>query len=216
LELIYINTETETETEMEFDSEMLADIEKKLYDDNDNRYELPITEIDGVRVIVEIYKTTWRARASDTTETVNYYLNIRLKGVYNKGDENLNHEYLLFNSQCFAELAPALKYAIIFLGICKMDLVRGKLVVETNTEGDTSAKLSALFRSNTRLKVKHDECCVCKDTETTTRTECGHPVCVRCISKLPMADEEPDFDEETMWCERKCPMCRTGFYTIDD
>ena len=202
---------------MEFDSEMLADIEKKLNDDDKNDYELPITEIDGVRVLVEIHKFTWINHSSDTTgKSHHYYLNIRLKGVYNKGDEHLCHEYILFNSLSFDELAPALKYAVIFLGICKLDLVRGKLVVETNTEGATSSKLSALFRSNTRLKVKHDECCVCKDTETTTRTECGHPVCVQCISKLPMAEEAPDFDEETMWSERKCPMCRTGFYAIDN
>ena len=80
---------------MEFTEKVYADIEEQLNDKrNGNVYALPIDELDGIRVSVEIQKVIWE----NVFKTVHYYLNVRLEGVHDIDDVHLNTEYSLFHS----------------------------------------------------------------------------------------------------------------------
>lgn len=200
---------------MEFDSQMIADIEKQLNDKEKNNYYLfPIKELDDIRVDVILRKSEW---THDKTTHISYYLYVRLDGVYPVPDHDLHQEYTLYNSNNLETLEKALKFTNIFLENFIVDAVHGKFVT-TRPVSNTSAKLATMLRKNSRIKVSMDECCVCKDTETDTKTACGHYVCIRCISKLPMAKDDPehDCDNDDGHCtDRICPMCRTRFNRIE-
>ena len=54
---------------------------------------------------------------------------------------------------------------------------------------------------------KYDVCCVCHDLCGTT-TECKHPICIECVSKLDGYESD---DEDTLY---NCPLCREKFKYI--
>jgi hypothetical protein len=199
---------------MEFDSEMIADIEKQLNDKTKSHtYWFPIKELDEIRVDVTLRKNEW---TSGKTKVVNYYFNVKMDGVYHISDHELNDEYRLYGSDNLETIEKALKFATIFLELFIVDAVHGKFVT-TRPASNTSAKIATMLRKNSRVKVSMDECCVCKDTETDTKTSCGHYVCIRCISKLPMAQDDPEHDcenDDGHCTDRVCPMCRTRFNRI--
>ena len=197
---------------MEFAEKVYADIEEILNGSrNGNKYVLPIDELDGIRVAVEIQKII----CYDKTER--YYLNVRLADVFNIDDNHLNVEYLLFHSDDLKTLDKTLIFTKIFCENFVVDLIKGKFITKSLNESESRVKLALFFSKNPRVKVCMDECCVCKDTMTETKTSCGHPVCIRCISKLPKNEDADDYDmnDEELGIERKCPMCRTEFCRIE-
>lgn len=198
---------------MEFDNEMIADIEKILSNNKcSNDYYLPISELDDIRVSAKIRKFT------TCSGVISYHFCVALLGVHHSWDKQFNGRYDLFSSKDLDTLPKTLKFIEIFLENFSVDLVNGKFVTESRPESKTKAKLAIMLRKNPRVKVNMDECCVCKDTETTSKTPCGHFVCIRCVSKLPMADEDPDFDDDEydgMCFDRKCPMCRQTFCQLE-
>ena len=200
---------------MEFDSQMIADIEKQLNDKaKSNTYWFPIKELDEIRVDVILRKSEW---TSGKTKVVNYYFVVKMDGVYDISDHDMSGDgYTLYYSDNLQTIEKALKFATIFLENFIVDAVKGKFET-TRPVSNTSAKLATMLRKNSRVKVNMDECCVCKDTETDTRTACGHYVCIRCISKLPMAQDDPEHDcenDDGHCTDRVCPMCRTRFNRI--
>jgi hypothetical protein len=199
---------------MEFDNEMIADIEKQLNDkEKINVYNFPIKELDEIRVDVFLRKSEW---THNKTTHIQYYFGVKMEGVYHTGGDDLRG-YTLYGSSDLQTLEKALKFADIFLQNFIVDAVHGKFLT-TRPVSNTTAKIATMLRKNSRVKVSMDECCVCKDTETDTKTSCGHFVCIRCISKLPMQLDDPDHDcdEHDGMCEdRKCPMCRTPFCRIE-
>jgi len=200
---------------MEFDSQMIADIEKQLNDKaKSNTYWFPIKELDEIRVDVILRKSEW---TSGKTKVINYYFVVKMDGVYDVSDHDMSGDgYTLYYSDNLQTIEKALKFATIFLENFIVDAVKGKFET-TRPASNTTAKIATMLRKNSRVKVNMDECCVCKDTETDTRTACGHYVCIRCISKLPMAQDDPEHDcenDDGHCTDRVCPMCRTRFNRI--
>lgn len=186
---------------MEFNEEIIKGIEMQL-DGDVSEFTLPIDELDGIRVIVQLIKYE--------KCKMPYMILVSLYGTFDADDIHLNSSGAhLFSSDKFPDLITTLKFTMIFLENFIVDDYNGKLI--TKKTNNCKLQLSQLFKKFDRVKVKCDECCVCKDVFTITKTECGHPVCIRCISKLPIAEDDEDFDEHSMWCNRKCPMCRREF-----
>jgi len=198
---------------MEFAEKVYADIEEQLNDEKySNRYTLPIDELDGIRVVVQIQKIIFNR----AFKTERYYLNVRFEDVYDIDDVHLNDEYLLFHSDDLKTLDKTLIFTKIFCENFVVDLVDGKFVTKSLNESESRVKLALFFAKNPRVKICMDECCVCKDTMTETKTSCGHPVCIRCINKLPKNEDADDYDMngQELGIHRKCPMCRTEFCRI--
>ena len=197
---------------MSFTKEMISAIEKNLSRENGTGdYHLPITEIDDMKVSAVIQK-----RIVGEKKQAKYFLEVLLNEIYPIYEKEFENEYSLYRSEDTMTLENALKYSVAFFENCVVDLTQGRLRERSDNLSEVQSKLAIMFRKNERLKVSYDECCVCKDTETNTKTECGHPVCIRCISKLPRADEADDYDEEgdILPFIRKCPMCREEFHQI--
>ena len=65
------------------------------------------------------------------------------------------------------------------------------------------------FKEDDNIVLTINECCVCF-TLTETTTNCGHAVCLECISNLNTAtDDEDDNDEH-----KNCPMCRQRIFFL--
>ena len=201
---------------MEFNAQMITEIEEALSNDkNQNFIKLPIDELDGIKVIVKIYKRKIYSHTKPDDKL--YYLGVFLDGIYDDYDIHLNCPgYNLFSSDEFADLKSVLQYTMIFLKNFIVDEYNG--MFKTKKYKTYTSELSKLFRPFDRVKLSDEECCICKDVMTKTKTPCGHHVCIRCVTKLPMAqdadDYDPNGDNEEMFCERKCPMCRQGFYHL--
>lgn len=199
---------------MEFDNEMIADIEKQLNNkEKSNTYYFPIKELDEIRVHVYLRRGEY---THEKIHHINYYFAVKMDNIYHKGGDDL-HEYTLYSSGNLETLEKALRFADIFLHNFIVDAVHGKFLT-TRPVSNTTAKIATMLRKNSRVKVSMEECCVCKDTETDTKTSCGHYVCIRCISKLPMNMDDPDHncDEHEGNCDyRTCPMCRAPFNCIE-
>ena len=199
---------------MEFNAQMITEMEEVLSDDNNQNFiVLPIDELDDISVLVHIYKS--KLYSVSKPDDKRYYLKVYLEGVYDDYDTQMNDVgYHLFTSDAYWDLKSVLQYTmILFLKNFIVDEFHGKIV--TKKKKTYQSELSKLFRQFDRVKLSDEECCVCKDVMTRTKTPCGHHICIRCVSKLPMAqdgeDYDPNGDNDEMWCERKCPMCREGF-----
>jgi hypothetical protein len=67
------------------------------------------------------------------------------------------------------------------------------------------------FKEDEHLALSINECCVCF-TATKTTTNCGHTVCLECISKLRT---EPVADDQTRHLKYiSCPMCRQRIQSL--
>jgi hypothetical protein len=200
---------------MSFTKEMITAIEKHLSRENQtNDYNLPITELDDMKVSAVIQKRRSFGE-NGQAEKPRYFLEVLLNEIYPSYENDFEDEYSLYKSEDTMTLENALKFSVAFFENCVLDLTQGKLREPSDKLSEVHSKLAIIFRKNERLKVGYDECCVCKDTETNTKTMCGHPVCIRCISRLPRADEADDYDEnDGLPFTRKCPMCREEFHQI--
>jgi hypothetical protein len=191
---------------MEFNADMMIQMDKVL--NVMNEFTLPIDELDGIRVKFMIIRCDKDCKCSRPP----YGFVICLYGTYDALDVNMNHEgALLYKSDYFGNLELVMKYIMIFLQNFHVDEYNGKII--TKKPHNCRSELSQLFKKFDRIKVNGDECCVCKDAFTNTQTPCGHYVCIRCISKLPVAADDENYDqyEHTNEFQRKCPMCRETF-----
>jgi len=197
---------------MEFNESMIAAMNYLLT--KDNEFILPIDELDGIRVEAKIIKICGQEKEF-------YILVIGLLGIYYKDDKHLNCYSVLYRSNChyhhnkdFHTLPEILEHTMMILENFIVDDYNG--CIELKKCASIDLDLSNMFKKFQRVKVKGEECCVCKDIITKTKTSCGHNVCIRCVSKLKMAEEEEDYDEdETAYSfQRKCPMCRQTFHTL--
>lgn len=86
----------------------------------------------------------------------------------------------------------------------KIDKLHGQFVTSNEESGDWT-EFYQEFKDIENIVLTMNECCVCFIlTETTTN--CGHTVCLECISKLTSITEEEDRGEYVD--HKNCPMCR--------
>jgi len=66
------------------------------------------------------------------------------------------------------------------------------------------------FKEDNNIVLTINECCVCF-TLTETTTNCGHAVCLECISNLNTATDDDDDDNAE---HKDCPMCRQRIFFL--
>tara|TARA_R110000868_G_scaffold396556_1_gene668792 strand:+ start:30 stop:578 length:549 start_codon:yes stop_codon:yes gene_type:complete len=162
-------------------------------------YILPIDELDGINVRVELRH--WTYLDDNKNKVFKYNLRIYLQDFYS--DEDYDNSYELHNSMAFHSVAEVWRYTVIFLENCFVDKKGGELVSK-RPENNILDEMIEIFSKNQRLKLTYDECSVCKDGFTSTKTNCGHCVCIVCLSKL-----KRDEDHYV-----QCPCCRESFNII--
>ena len=92
------------------------------------------------------------------------------------------------------EIIPCIEQILAIIPTLKFDKKRSTLTDEDILEDE----VVELFRfENTTIC---EVCCVCHDL-TNSKTECGHPLCLVCMSSL---DENFEGGERT----KSCPLCR--------
>jgi hypothetical protein len=65
------------------------------------------------------------------------------------------------------------------------------------------------FKEDENIVLTINECCVCFALSETT-TNCGHTVCLECISNLRSESDDDDDNDE----HKDCPMCRQRIYFL--
>jgi hypothetical protein len=126
--------------------------------------------------------------------------------IYNRQDDD---ETRNFSEDEFIE--HVVKNTLTDLKKIKIDNLNGQFI--TTEQTPKAQKLDEMwsefcqeFKDDEHIEMIIKECCVCF-TMTKTTTNCGHTVCLECISKLKT---EPVSDDATMRSANHigCPMCR--------
>lgn len=86
--------------------------------------------------------------------------------------------------------------------------INGRLEMPEFNCGCNAAKVAKFLEGPQfkRVKLSIQDCCVCGEA-TGTRTECGHFLCLSCVSQLVCFENLEDGDTNC----RKCPICRANF-----
>jgi hypothetical protein len=106
------------------------------------------------------------------------------------------------------------KHTLATLKTVKIDKLNGKFV--TAPPSPQCVKLDAMwadfcqeFKDDENMVLSLNECCVCFSVTKTT-TNCGHAVCLDCISKL-----QPEAIADEMRNNINCPMCRQRIMALN-
>lgn len=186
---------------------MLAIIQNELNNSKIKKYNLPIEEIDGVSVCVEITKNDISIRSS------RIYIDNECNTTYLGGSTLVEGKIGgQFDERSLTNMEN-------ILDVIEFDKFVGKFVL--GTKGDEEKKyiieneyLTTLNNKNKfKLKKKFAECCVCLEN-TMTKTDCNHFICIPCASRIEYCEceectEGQDCcgDEECGF--QKCPLCRS-------
>ena len=193
-------------TEFEMSAEVAAAVECELMA-SDEFYCLPIKMFDTFEVTITIHKKVNNPK--DVPPFVDFFFIMECDNIF---DENGNpwelaksYVYNVFGSNSavwFPSVSACFEGLTKMLENGKFNKIDGKFKMPKESD-DLSAKVAKVFQGSRfkRVKMSIEDCCVCGDA-TRTRTECGHFVCLSCVSQLECDDDDD---------ERKCPMCRTKF-----
>jgi len=167
--------------------------------ENERQITLPIETIDGVycdcdielcnkdnAAIVFKVQLPWLDSDSEYIDLYHY-------SKYTKGGLT-DSEIETFCQELLYDKIPLLKLSF-----------EGTLRPITNKRDIAREKVDSIFRNLNCDNIKKscsDDCSVCYN-KTKTKTECNHPLCRRCWSKMYNDIECPDDD----YCV-KCPICR--------
>lgn len=123
----------------------------------------------------------------------------------------------------FSGVAAFIDECLNFIKTCRFNKITAKFISpidpdEISTE-QSDIEIALFFKDTESVKIRFDECCVCYDYTGSKLNECGHPVCVECITKLEKdvcRSCNGDYNEGCK-CEgtgciwgwtQNCPMCR--------
>jgi len=93
------------------------------------------------------------------------------------------------------------KIMMYLLNHLKFDKLNGRFI-PTYIPITTHKQIHKLFRAE-NIETNIKECCVCYE-ETKTLTNCGHPLCYECHSKIKATEDEENVGETC----KHCPICR--------
>jgi hypothetical protein len=162
---------------------------------------LPIKTIHNINVEVSILKRNKKI----------YEISIIPIDFCVNGDSLLEDMYERLQSDANEDdfLRRVIEYILRDLKNIQIDKFYGRFVTYNTPEqlAQNSLQWSEFyqeFKDNENITLTMNECCVCF-TLTETSTNCGHVVCLECVSKLRTVTEE----EGTRRVDHKnCPMCR--------
>jgi len=186
---------------------MLAIIQNEIKNNKYKRYTLPIEEIDGISVCVEITKNDLSIRSN------NIYIDLDCNTTYLGGST-------LVEGKIGGEFdETSLRNMEKILDVIEFDRFTGKFVV--GTKGDEEKKciieneyLTTLNNKNKfKLKNKFEVCCVCFEN-TKTKTDCKHSICIPCAGKLNRwkcegCSEGDECSGDSACGYQECPLCRS-------
>ena len=166
---------------------------------------LPIKKLNNINVEVTIHKQTRNI----------YILNIGptdfsvdedslYEVIYDRLGDDATRE---FTEDIF--LMHIVVNTLAVLKSIKIDKLNGNFT--TSDPSPQAVKTDAMwsafcqeFKDEENMVLSMNECCVCF-TLTKTTTNCDHPVCLECISKLRT---EAVNDEQSNIKQKSCPLCR--------
>ena len=172
---------------------------------------LPIKKMNNISVEVSIVK--------DRKST--YILNISSTyfNLFSMGDDSLYENiYSLNSDDATRELSEddfilhVVKDSLASLKNVKIDKLNGRFVTappcaELVKIVEMWAEFCQEFKDDENMVLSLNECCVCF-TVTKTTTNCGHAVCLECISKLQTEVRADDMMLMRNVNHVGCPMCR--------
>jgi len=110
------------------------------------------------------------------------------------------------------------KHILLSLKKIKIDKLNGQFTTDEPTRkekkiDDMWAEFCQEYKDDEHLEMAIKECCVCF-TMTKTITNCGHTVCLECISKLKLVDFVTEDNDRHNTKSIGCPMCRQRIVSI--
>jgi hypothetical protein len=176
-------------------------------------HQLPIKKIDGVMVQVSVMLAADKTQKSMTLCIRSPFfltksgLELRVISEFKK-DKVLVHKSPSNKKWTVDMIEKSLVDTQRMLGQLTYDKFTNSFIENEKVVGDdvTAATLD-VWGAIKNVELEGDVCCVCHD-RTTSKTECGHELCLQCWSSLKIVDEEDD--DETEFKGFSCPMCR-GF-----
>lgn len=166
---------------------------------------LPIKKICNVKSEVSIAKENKNTYIFNIGPTqFNVADDSLYETIYNRQEDN---ETRNFSEDEFIE--HVVKNTLTELKKIKIDKLNGLFITEEQTLNaqkvdDMWSEFCQEFKDDEHIELIIKECCVCF-TMTKTTTNCGHTVCLECISKLKT---EHVADDAAMRNHIGCPMCR--------
>lgn len=164
---------------------------KKLKDSNQYTMNLDgMNEIDGFNCSIQIY-------VNNLSENKKICLTV---SNYNNYDSLQNIIYNNINIECENSFKNYIYNILFFCHLFVKEYKYSPLFYSFYHKNDI-IEMNNIRKRNIKLFGKHEECCVCYD-QTIKKTICDHPLCSRCLNKIPLNN-------------RKCPMCRE-FLSFED
>ena len=168
---------------------------------------LPIKKINNISVEVSLTKENKNMYILNIGPL---YFNVAEDSLYESIYDRLNDDLTkAFNEDEFIQYI--VKDTLSALKKIKIDKLNGVFTTDPPTPKDQQmddmwANFCQEFKEEEHIDLTINECCVCF-TMTKTLTNCGHTVCLECISRLRT---EAHADDETMRNVNhiSCPMCR--------
>ena len=187
---------------------------------------LPIKKIDGVDVDVEVRLCYDTGNKAGNVDNWTYHFAVVIKSADFYITEPENDPVLLFRKTVgksnnykqgdILGLKRELENAVKMIKTLRLDTLKGHFkeanAVKTPTDSFDLEMYKLLKDEDgeeSGIECEIGECCVCY-TPTYTTTDCGHRVCMRCISKI-----EKSWDDNLDEHKQKCPMCRETIMTLE-
>jgi len=166
--------------------------------------DFPIKSICGMNVHLELVflslgANTKQVRICIGTYDVSYAAHSETQLFAHTLETIQNIEFSFFTIE---KIIDYIKQMLVIIPKLKLDKLKSCL---TESEPIDTTYFDLFKFDNTVLL--YDVCCVCYEKCNTT-TECKHPLCILCVSKLSGYESE---DEDT---EYDCPLCREKFKYI--
>jgi hypothetical protein len=163
--------------------------------------DFPIKSICGMNVHLELVflslgANTKQVRICIGTCDINYAAHSETQLFSHTIETIQNIEFSFFTIE---KIMDYIKQMLKIIPTLRLDKTKSCL---TQSEPIDTTHFDLFKFDNTELK--YDECCVCHELCNTT-TECKHPICILCVSKL----DGYESDDEDI--RRDCPLCRSHF-----
>jgi hypothetical protein len=163
--------------------------------------DFPIKSICGMNVHLELVflslgANTKQVRICIGTYDVSYAAHTETQLFAHTLETIQNIEFSFFTIE---KIIDYIKQMLEIIPTLQLDKLKAKLTQDAPID----MTYFDLFKFD-NTQIKYDDCCVCREICNTT-TECKHPICILCVSKLDGYESD---DEPTA---RDCPLCRQQF-----
>jgi len=177
-----------------------------------HRISLPIKKIDDILVCASMVLQKYSVKYSWGLEI--FSANLLNSDVDADGEDGIlfykHSTDSKFSEKEIDKLYQEFTDIVLIVKKLKFDMFKGKFYIspkkhEISVEQEIYAML--VGDDTKHIEFSIDKCCVCY-TETMTKTDCLHPLCWGCISKIELEKDDADINII------RCPMCRNEVYGI--